>query len=417
MKAHFLTSVGFILLNMTMSVLSAQEVAGNSFYTVNGVVKDQSTKKKLDQVTVSVPGWHTGVVSNEDGFFSLKINDTIRVTSIELSHLGYFNLRIPVDGRDRLNETYYLIPNPLYLNEVVVLSWSTPEALIRAALEKIETNYSTIPALLTGFYRETAQKKRDYISISEAVIQIYKSPYTKGIYDDRVQIHKGRKLLSEKPSDTLAVKLLGGPNLSVNMDIVKNPEALFDEETMSFYQFEMRWPTVLNDRPQFVIAFTPKISLLYPLSKGIIYIDQQSLAFTRAEYALDMSDRDKVTDFILMKKPPGLRFKPEEVSFLVTYRQQEGKTYLNYVRNDIRFKCDWKRRLFATGYAVVCEMVVTDSQSHDIENIPRKAAFREKDSLGDKVMGFYDENFWGAYNIIEPSESLESAVNKLKKKR
>ena len=39
------------------------------------------------------------------------------------------------------------------------------------------------------------------------------------------------------------------------------------------------------------------------------------------------------------------------------------------------------------------------------------------ESLSDKVMGFYDVNFWGAYNIIEPTESLESAVNKLKKEQ
>ena len=34
-----------------------------------------------------------------------------------------------------------------------------------------------------------------------------------------------------------------------------------------------------------------------------------------------------------------------------------------------------------------------------------------------KVENFMDEDFWGAYNIIEPTESLESAVNKLKKQQ
>ncbi|MFW9624572.1 MAG: carboxypeptidase-like regulatory domain-containing protein, partial [Bacteroides graminisolvens] len=43
-------------------------------------------------------------------------------------------------------------------------------------------------------------------------------------------------------------------------------------------------------------------------------------------------------------------------------------------------------------------------------------AFHERNSLSDKVSNFYDENFWEDYNIIEPTESLENAVNKLKKK-
>ena len=38
-----------------------------------------------------------------------------------------------------------------------------------------------------------------------------------------------------------------------------------------------------------------------------------------------------------------------------------------------------------------------------------------QESLSDKVSNFADEGFWGSYNIIEPTESLEHAVNKLKK--
>jgi hypothetical protein len=42
-------------------------------------------------------------------------------------------------------------------------------------------------------------------------------------------------------------------------------------------------------------------------------------------------------------------------------------------------------------------------------------SFKADQSLSDKVSDFADENFWGAYNIIEPTESLENAVYKLKK--
>ena len=98
-----------------------------------------------------------------------------------------------------------------------------------------------------------------------------------------------------------------------------------------------------------------------------------------------------------------------------TTRNAMGWTYLSYIRNGVRFKCDWKRKLFSTNYTILSEMVVTDGKESGINTIPYKMAFRSSQSLSDKVSNFADEGFWGSYNIIEPTESLEHAVNKLKK--
>ena len=153
----------------------------------------------------------------------------------------------------------------------------------------------------------------------------------------------------------------------------------------------------------------------YALYYGKLYIDKKRLSFTRAEFFLDMNDHNKATQAILRKKPFGLRFKPVEVSFLVNYKERNGLTYLSYIRNGVRFKCDWKRKLFSTNYTILSEMVVTDGKESGINTIPYKMAFRSSQSLSDKVSNFADESFWGSYNIIEPTESLEHAVNKLKK--
>ena len=118
---------------------------------------------------------------------------------------------------------------------------------------------------------------------------------------------------------------------------------------------------------------------------------------------------------ILRKKPAGLIFKPVGLSTLITYKEQDGRTYLNYIRNEIKFKCDWKKKWFHTNYTVVSEMVITDREDNPNSTISSREAFRESQILSDKVGNFYDEKFWGGYNIIEPTESLERAVNKLKK--
>jgi hypothetical protein len=287
--------------------------------------------------------------------------------------------------------------------------------LVRDAIEKIAINNSPNPNLLTGFYRETIKKKRNYINISEAIVNIYKTSYQEHITRDRVQVYKGRQLLSPKRGDTLIVKLQGGPNLSIYLDLVKNRESILDPESLSDYKFRIERSIMIDERPHYVISFEPQVILPYPLMYGRLYIDEQNLAFSRAEFSLSMDDRNKATQAILRKKPFNLRFKPEEINYLVTYKQQNGCSYLNYIRSEINFKCDWKRRLFSTNYSVVSEMVVTDRKERDIAHIPSKLIFSDRYSLSDKVNNFYDEDFWENYNIIAPTESLEAAVNKLRK--
>ncbi|MDR2042608.1 MAG: carboxypeptidase-like regulatory domain-containing protein [Tannerella sp.] len=402
------------LLNGTMLV-NAQEPAG--YITVSGRVKDFYSKKDVEHVSVTAVGAHVGTITNEDGEFTLKLPAGLKASEIELSCLGYYNARIRI-SREQHPQTYFLKPQSFPLTEIEVFSWQHPRDLIKAALSKVEQNYCMNPNLLTGFYRETIQKRNKYIHISEAVVQIYKNSYGEAdIESDRVQVLKGRKLISPNPRDTLSVKLLGGPNMAVYMDVIKNPGLLLSDGVLPFYSYKMGETTLLNDRLQYVVHFQPQVVLLEPLYCGTLYIDRETLAFTRAEFSMDMKDRLKVIHIILKEKPSGLRFSPEEVSYVVTYKQHNGKTYLNYVRNEIRFKCDWRRRLFATNYTIIDETVVTDNQEENIRKIPAREAFSIRQSLSREVSAYFDPDFWGAYNIIEPTESLENAVNKLKKQQ
>lgn len=396
--------------------LSAQEEVTGDFITVNGFVKDKDSKKKLEYVNISVPGTNIGTITNTEGEFTIKIPKAPVRKFVEISHIGYLSTQIPINGSDISELTVFLTPNSNVLDEVVIRA-RDPRLLVEEALEKVPENYSDKHSMLTGFYRETAQKGRRYINISEAIIDIYKTPYTRQVDQDRVQIFKGRQLLSQKRADTLAVKLLGGPNLSIFVDVVKNPEILLDKETLSYYAFRMEEPVMIDNRPQYVISFQPQVILNYALYYGKLYIDKEKMAFTRAEFNLSMDDQNKATQAILKKKPFGLRFKPLEVSFLVNYKEINNKTYLSYIRNEVRFKCDWKRRLFSTNYTIMSEMVVTDMKEENVTNIPYKVSFKPGQSLSDKVLDFQDDEFWGNYNIIEPTESLESAVNKLKKQK
>ena len=132
-------------------------------------------------------------------------------------------------------------------------------------------------------------------------------------------------------------------------------------------------------------------------------------------FVVILCDVLKAVVAILHKKPVGLRFRPQEVTYLVTYKQQGAKTYLNYIRNVIRFKCDWKKRLFSSSYTAFSEMVVTDRTESPLSGISNKNTFKRKQVFYDLVDEYWNEDFWRNYNIIEPTESLENAVSKLRK--
>lgn len=394
--------------------ICAQENTGD-YLIVAGLVRDQQNKKVLENVNVSVYGSNIGTVTNAEGEFALKIKKTQIPRELEISHIGYTNTHVPLvaDNPSKLN--IWMKPHTNELNEVVVFA-KDPRMIVEKAISKISLNYSDKRNLLTGFYRETVQKGRRYIGISEAVIDISKTAYTDRTIDsDRLQILKGRRLLSQKSSDTLAVKVIGGPNLSIGLDVVKNQDLMLNLADLNNYEFSMDESVQIDNRMQYVISFRPRVILMYALFYGKLYVDCERLAFTRAEINLDMQNKSKAITAILYKKPIGLRFKPQEVSYLVTYKNADGRTYLNYIRNTIRFKCDWKRKLFSTGYAVTTEMVVTDRREVKQEMIPTSKAFTSNQIFYDKVTEYWNKDFWGSYNIIEPTESLEHAVDKLKK--
>lgn len=387
----------------------------NNYITVSGVVKDKQNRKTLEYVNVSISGSSVGTVTNADGEFSLKIEDAGEIPALEISHIGYRNNKIHLDKAHLSDLKIYLTPHANMLNEIVIYA-NNPRFIVEEALRKVPANYSDKNNLLTGFYRETVQKGRRYINISEALIDVFKTPYNdRAVNRDRTEVLKGRRLLSQKLSDTLGVKLAGGPTLSIYLDVVKNEDALLDAETLHYYELFMEEPVHIDNRPQFVIGFRPRVVLPYALYYGKLYIDREKLSFTRAEFNLSMDNKAKAVQAILAKKPYGLRFKPQEVSFLVTYKEVNGKTYLNYIRNNIRFKCDWKRKLFSTGYTVLSEMVVTDRDEKNAVPIPNRRAFGQNEAFYDRVDEYWNEDFWGSYNIIEPTESLENAVHKLKK--
>ena len=398
-----------ILLFLMLVVSSA---CAQQLVQVSGTVVSQTTGKALAGASVTGDG-HT-VVTNDDGYFVLKTDTELK--TITVSHVGYRAQRVRLSQPSEQPLRIRLKPATIQLQEVLVMAGNARE-LVSTAISKIPQNYSQQPELLRCFYRETAQKRQRYIMVAEGVVDMFKTAYDYQSYNDRVAIRKGRRLLSPRRGDTLTVKVTGGPVLPVQLDMVKRRDFLLNEEELDCYHLEMEMPTTIGDRQQYVVSIRPRRKMPYALYYGRLYIDQETLAFTRAELSLDMSDRHKATEMMLVRKPLGVRFRPKELSLLLDYRFEDGVTRISYIRTFFRFNCDWRRRLFATSFTACCEMVVTGQTATTGRPIRGRESFDQRDAFFDKVDYFLDPVFWQDYNIIEPTESLNRAITRLMKHR
>ncbi|MBO4720628.1 MAG: carboxypeptidase-like regulatory domain-containing protein [Prevotella sp.] len=388
----------------------------DAVWTFSGKVVDAKTRKAIAHA--SVTDRVVGTVTNDEGEFTLKLK--AEPEAVTFSCLGYKSRRLSAaecKALEAAGKAVQMEAGSVVLSEVVVKGVDKPRELVEEAIRRIDVNYPKVPNLLRGFYRETTQKRNRFISVAEGVVDVYKSPYFKTDWRDGVAILKGRRLLSQRKGDTLAVKLQGGPVLPVQLDAVKERDMLLNEEDLNNYHFAYKGVKQTGDRLAFVIEMRPAFVVDYPLFNGTLYIDQETLAFTKIELALDMNNEEKATRSILRKKPVGLRFTPHEMSISIDYKTDGGVTRLNYIRNVIRFRCDWKRKLFKSNFTVVSEMVVTDrTEGDDVSPIKVRDTFNRRDNFYDKVIYFDDPNFWGDENIIEPTEDLLEGIEKIKQK-
>jgi hypothetical protein len=406
-------SAGLLILFFACYDVTYAQNGNDSYFTISGQLRDSKTGEKIIYANISVPGTGIGTVSNSDGEFTLKVSKALNAESFEVSHLSYATSRFKISESIGKDKTFTMEPQYILLKETVVIP-KDARSTVEMALRNKRKNYSEVPNMMTGFYRETIRQRRDYLSISEAVVDIYKAPYS-GIQDDQVKIYKGRKGTNVKKADTLMVQLQGGPNVSMLLDVVKNTDLSIALDNLDNYYFEFTSIVNIDDKPNWVISFSPAVIKEEPLYLGKLYISQNDMAITRAEFSLDLKDQEKASRVFVQRKPMGLIFLPTSTSYLVTYKEQNGKYYLNYVRIDLKFRCDWKKRLFKNYYTVMSEVAITDRREDNISKFANQEVFKPNMVFADKVQNFSDPNFWGGSNIIEPEESIEIAIKKIAK--
>ena len=390
--------------------------AQDAFTEYSGKVTAKESRDGLVFVNLAIQNTNISTVTNTDGEFLLKVPNANKDATLVVSLLGYEQQQLELAALPTSKIKIVLTPSVTELSEVNVMNFSSAEALVRKVFEDKTINSTDKMILMTAFYREAVKKRNRNVSLTEAVVNVYKQPYRLKS-KDIISLGKARKSTDYKRLDTVALKLQGGPFSTLYLDVMKYPEYIFNEDTIRFYDFEFEPPTSINNKPAYVVRFRQKNEVIGSGYIGTLYIDAASLALASATYALNIVDTKEASELFVRKKPSNIKVEPLKAEYRVDYRERNGKWYYGYGSVQVSFKISRKRQWFNSIYTLSSEMAVTDWQVNDSGFMAMpKDRLKPTVIISDAVSGFSDPDFWGPYNVIEPEKSIESAIDKIKRK-
>ena len=414
-KFLFILALSFLLFQS--QEMHAQQIVEANIPIKGRVVADDS-RTPLEYASVTINNTNISTVTNQDGYFSLRIPESAKNYQLKVQYLGYNNVSIPVItliGKD--DNVIRMRAGSIELDQIEILSGDGTH-LVKEALRSITVNYDEDPNMMVAFYREAIKKGSKHLSLVETVLDVYKASY-KSYREDQARIYIGRKATDISAKDTVFMKFQGGISDALMLDIAKHPEVVFGEEAEG-YIFNIEGVITMDDRPHYIIDFFPYQSIDDILFRGKIYLDVASLAFKRMEFNMNVEGRDDASRIFIKRKPSAMRVSAESAKYIVDYVERDGKWYFNYSSTEVQFKVRWRKRsffgLFSSNYTIFSEMAITDRYEDDVQRFPRKERIRSTDVIAEKVEYFQDPEFWGDYTVIEPDKEITNAIKRLSDK-
>lgn len=380
-----------------------------------GLVTNVISELPLSYASVMVEGTNISSVTNADGEFLLKVPVRFRSNNVLVTYIGFQNERVKVSDFSNHVRRISMRISEVGLSEVKIV-FKDAEELMRTVFDLKKENYVTEPTLMTAFYRETIKLRKSYVSLLEAVVDVYKYPVTSA-REDMASLFKVRKKTDYTKVDTLVLKLAGGPYNTLYLDVMKYLDYTFTHQVFSNFEFKSSPTTMVDNHPVYVVEFKQKPYVKDPLFYGKLYVDAVNLAMFSATYDMNLDDAERATSLFVLSKPEAADVKVVKAHYSVSYLLRDGKWYMSYGRAELDFRVNWKRKLFNTTYETVFEMAVTNWEPDTGGKWARQHSRLKPDAVvSEEAEGFTDVDFWGTENIIEPDKTISTAIGKIQKK-
>jgi len=384
------------------------------FVTLKGQVFEKQNSTPLSYVTIGIIENNIGTISNFDGFFSLKIPSIYLNSTIIISHLGYKNQQIPAKLLLSQKVDIFLETEYIALQEVIIHNID-PVSVVKKAYKSRSINYSQEPIYITSFYREGVVKNDKYINYSEAVLEIFKSSYSKGYESDQIKLFKSRKIVNIDQTDTLVLKIRSGLKSCLTLDIAKSIPDFFDPDYLDSYNYTRVDIVSINSRNAYAIAFEQKETEKEPLFKGILYIDMNNFALVRAEFEVNPKFIKEADDLFIVKRSKKFTARPEKIGYTVNYSLWNGKYYINHIRGDLNIKFKKRYRFFYNDFHAFLELASCQIDTLNVVKFSKDEVLKTNSVFVDAKY-VYDESFWGTYNTIVPEEKINEALSRINSK-
>ena len=380
---------------------------------LSGIIVEGKDDTPISYASLTIAGESIGTMTNADGRFDFIIPGRFRDKLITVRCIG-FQSRELTQNELKANQKIKLEPMIIHLREIKVKPVDVAEVL-RNFRNNIDKNYELSTQLMITFYRETIKRDDQYIGVWEAIMEMMKSPYI-STSSDRIRFLKGRKSNFGITFKDVSLKIQGGPWYITTLDVVKNLESFLDPQFENIYRYRFEQPEMYNGRVTWVIKFSRKEDVDFHCYYGKILIDADSYALVNAEFGLDKKSLKMNGDTFIKKEPHGFTTRPEGAEYSVNYRIVNGRWQFYSAHTDVLFKIKQNKDNFKAEYRSVSDILVTQQYT-----FPRKARFgpeglfRADDIFAD-IIGRYDPEFWGNYNVIKPDDDLNKALREIKTK-
>jgi len=386
-----------------------------NYIPAKAVVRDAQTKEPVPYVSVSIAETDIGTVTNQSGEFMLKIPLSDSTQNLHISHVGYNQQIIPIELFLNNTVDIYLQTKIVPL-EGVIVGIVNPQKIVREMLNNRTRNNQTEPVYFTSFYREGVEKKNTIVSLTEAVLQVYKTGFESST-DDQVKLLKMRKISNNGETDSIVLKMRALIDASLCLDIIKYLPDFLDLGNENPYNYTKIDMAVTDSSLAHVIAFEQKAGLTEPLYKGELYIDANNSALLAAHFQVNPQYVNKAADLFILKKPKGVDIKPENADYSVYYKYWNGKYYLNHIRGDLTFKMKKKNHFFQPSKSIhtFFEMVVCRIDTLDVKRFSNKESISTRNVFSETKFQ-YDGRFWDDFNVILPEKELNEAISRISSK-
>ena len=134
-----------------------------------------------------------------------------------------------------------------------------------------------------------------------------------------------------------------------------------------------------------------------------------SLALVKADFGLTRSGLKFANQSLIKKRPKQFFVRPLSAEYHVSYRRANNKWHLNSAQASLTFKVKSKKGRVNSTFHSLSDLLITDFKPDDGTRFKRDEVFNAKDIFTEKITK-YDEDFWGNYNIIKPTEDLMKAL-------